>query len=68
MSKGEGGGRSAIFAIVDFQAEDVGAGVMAGDVEVELAFGDFAGIDVGGEDAFGFVGGAGEDFAEGGRR
>src|SRR5215469_10596313 len=49
----------------DFEAEDVGARVVAGDVEVEFAFGDFAEVEVGGEDAFTVVAGSGEELAHG---
>src|SRR5260221_14674142 len=51
-------------ARVDVELEDIGAGVVADDVEVELATDDLGAVDFGDEDDFVFEVRAGEEIAE----
>jgi hypothetical protein len=50
--------------LVDREAEDVGPGVVAHDVEVVLALGDLPEVEVGAQDRFALGVRAGEDLAE----
>src|SRR6185369_15298193 len=50
--------------VIHFQPEDIWAGVVPDDIEVELAFGDLTGVEFGGQDALAPVAGSGENTTE----
>src|SRR5690242_12911428 len=57
-------GRTGSRFLVDFKSEDIGPGVVSGRVQVEFPLGDFAGVEVGGENRLAGVVGAGQNAAE----